>query len=79
MTLADYAIPASLEVPDIFIDHVETPSPYTEYGIKGCGEGGRLSAMPAIAAAIDNAFKGKGIFIRELPITPSFLHDILNN
>ena len=78
VTLADYAIPTSLEIPDIVIDHVETPSPYTEYGIKGCGEGGRLAAMPAIAAAIDNAFKDKGLFIRELPVTPSFLYDNLH-
>jgi CO/xanthine dehydrogenase Mo-binding subunit len=73
-TLADYAIPTAMEVPDIIVDHVETPSPYTEFGMKGCGEGGRLAAMPAIAAAIDDAFDDEGLFIAELPVTPSFLH-----
>ncbi|MCB1465353.1 MAG: xanthine dehydrogenase family protein, partial [Nitratireductor sp.] len=75
-TLADYAIPTSMEIPDIVVDHVETPSPYTEFGIKGCGEGGRLAAMPAIAAAIDDAFGDEGLYIDELPVTPSFLHGL---
>lgn len=73
-SLADYAVPTAMEVPDIIVDHVETPSPYTEFGMKGCGEGGRLAAMPAIAAAIDDAFADEGLFITELPVTPSFLH-----
>lgn len=73
-TFGDYAIPTAMEIPDITIDHVETPSPFTEHGIKGCGEGGRLAAMPAIAAAIDDAFMDEGLFINELPVTPSFLH-----
>ena len=65
-----------MEIPDIVVDHVETPSPYTEFGIKGCGEGGRLAAMPAIAAAIDDAFGDEGLYIDELPVTPSFLHGL---
>ncbi len=73
-TLADYALPTAMEVPDIIVDHVETPSPFTEFGIKGCGEGGRLAAMPAIAAAVDDAFADEGLFAAELPLTPSFLH-----
>lgn len=73
-SLADYAIPTSVEVPDIVVDHIETPSPFTEFGIKGCGEGGRLAAMPAIASAIDDAFGDQGLFVDELPVTPSLLH-----
>jgi CO/xanthine dehydrogenase Mo-binding subunit len=75
-SLADYAVPTSEEVPDIIVDHVETPSPFTEFGIKGCGEGGRLAAMPAIASAIDDAFADEGLFVNELPVTPSFLHEL---
>lgn len=75
-TLGDYAVPTSHEVPDIVVDHVETPSPFTEFGIKGCGEGGRLAAMPAIASAIDDAFSEERIFVDELPVTPSFLHEL---
>lgn len=73
-SLADYGVPTAFEVPDVTIDHIETPSPYTEFGMKGCGEGGRLAAMPAIASAIDDAFSDEALFIDELPVTPSALH-----
>ncbi|MGF3027196.1 xanthine dehydrogenase family protein molybdopterin-binding subunit [Methylobacterium aquaticum] len=73
-SLADYALPTAEEIPDIVTDHVETPSPFTEFGMKGCGEGGRLAAMPAIASAIDDAFSDEGVYVDELPVTPSFLH-----
>jgi CO/xanthine dehydrogenase Mo-binding subunit len=75
-SLADYALPTAMEIPDIIVDHVETPSPLTEFGMKGCGEGGRLAAMPAIASAIDDAFQDEGVYVDELPVTPSFLHAI---
>ena len=39
-TLADYTMPGATEVPNIRIDHIETPSPHTEFGAKGMGEGG---------------------------------------
>ncbi len=39
-TLADYLLPGPTEVPDLRIVHLETLSPYTEFGVKGIGEGG---------------------------------------
>ncbi|MCY1312062.1 carbon-monoxide dehydrogenase, large subunit [compost metagenome] len=69
-------MPTSEEIPDIVTDHIETPSPFTEFGMKGCGEGGRLAAMPAIASAIDDAFSEEGVYVDELPVTPSFLHEL---
>jgi len=65
----DYLIPTAMDVPKIDIDHQETPSPFTEYGIKGGGEGGRMMAPPAIASAIEDALAPLGVTIRELPIT----------
>ncbi len=75
-SLADYLVPTASEVPDLVIGHIETPSPYTEFGIKGCGEGGRLASIPAIASAIDDAFADEGLFVDTLPVTPSVLHDL---
>ena len=40
----DYLLPTAQEVPAFEIGHVETPSPFTEYGVKGGGEGGRMIA-----------------------------------
>src|SRR5262245_66387877 len=34
----DYLLPTAQEVPAFEIGHVETPSPFTEYGVKGGGE-----------------------------------------
>ena len=53
-TLADYLLPGPTEVPAVRIDHMETLSPYTEFGVKGIGEGGadrtrrRPSPMPSM-------------------------------
>jgi CO/xanthine dehydrogenase Mo-binding subunit len=65
----DYLIPTALDVPRIDIDHHETPSPFTEYGIKGGGEGGRMMAPAVIASAIEDALAPLGVTVRELPIT----------
>jgi CO/xanthine dehydrogenase Mo-binding subunit len=73
-SLADYLIPTASEIPDLIIGHIETPSPLTEFGIKGCGEGGRLASIPAIASAIDDAFADERLFVDHLPMTPSALH-----
>ena len=69
-TFREYLLPTMHEVPEIVIEHQETPSPFTEYGVKGAGEGGRLVAPTAIASAIDDALKPLGVWVDELPMTP---------
>ena len=69
-TLSDYLIPGSAEVPDIRIQHMESPSPYTEFGVKGIGEGGAIAPPAAIANAINDALRPLGAEITESPITP---------
>ena len=44
LELLDYLIPSAMEVPEVTIGHEETPSPFTPYGTKGGGEGGRMHA-----------------------------------
>jgi aerobic carbon-monoxide dehydrogenase large subunit len=72
-TFADYLLPSAGEVPPIRIEHMETPSPYTEFGQKGIGESGAIGAPAAIANAVNDALKGLGVEIGELPITPNRL------
>jgi CO/xanthine dehydrogenase Mo-binding subunit len=67
---SDYLIPNALDVPTIEVDHLETPSPYTAYGIKGAGEGGRMLSPALVSAAIEDALSPFGVQITELPITP---------
>ncbi len=72
-TLADYMLPGAPEVPSIRIDHIETPSPYTEFGQKGIGEGGAIAPPAAIGNAINDALKDMGVEVTESPISPKRL------
>jgi CO/xanthine dehydrogenase Mo-binding subunit len=75
---ADYLIPTAHEVPqNVRVGHLETPSPYTEYGIKGGGEGGRMGAPPAICAAIEDALRPFGVKIDAMPVTPAKLRGLI--
>ena len=69
-TFADYLLPGATEVPSVRIEHMETPSPYTEFGQKGIGESGAIGPPATIANAVNDALKGLGVEIGELPITP---------
>ena len=71
----DYLIPTAMEAPEFVIGHQETPSPWTPHGIKGGGEGGRMMAPAAVAAAIDDALAPLGVRARVLPATPSRLSE----
>jgi CO/xanthine dehydrogenase Mo-binding subunit len=70
-TFLDYLIPTANEIPAMKLGHVETPSPYTEYGIKGGGEGGRMATPGVISAAIDDALREFGMHVQNLPVKPS--------
>jgi CO/xanthine dehydrogenase Mo-binding subunit len=67
----DYLIPTAMESPEFVIGHCETPSPWTPHGIKGGGEGGRMMAPAAVAAAIDDALAPLGVRATVLPATPA--------
>jgi len=69
-TLADYLLPGAPEVPNIRLFHMETPSPYTNFGQKGVGEGGAIGPAAAIANAINDALAPLGVEICQVPVTP---------
>ncbi len=69
-TLADYLLPGAAEAPAVRIEHMETPSPYTEFGQKGIGESGAIGPPAAIANAVNDALAGLGVEIGEVPVTP---------
>jgi carbon-monoxide dehydrogenase large subunit len=69
-TLIDYILPGATEVPNVRIFHMETPSPHTEFGVKGIGEGGAVGPPAALLCAINDALRSKGVAIHELPVTP---------
>jgi carbon-monoxide dehydrogenase large subunit len=49
---------------------METPSPYTEFGQKGIGEGGAIAPPAALVNAINDALKGLGAELLVSPVTP---------
>jgi aerobic carbon-monoxide dehydrogenase large subunit len=69
-TLADYLLPGPTEVPAPRLDHMETPSPYTTFGVKGIGEGGAIAPPAAIANAINDALRPLGVEMLHSPISP---------
>ncbi len=69
-TLSDYLLPGATEVPDIRIEHMETPSPYTEFGVKGIGEGGAIGPPAALGNAINDALRALGAELAATPMTP---------
>jgi aerobic carbon-monoxide dehydrogenase large subunit len=69
-TLADYLVPGAAELPAIKIVHLHTPTPYTEYGVKGMGEGGAIAPPAAIANAVRDALASLGAEVNETPLAP---------
>ncbi len=70
-TFADYLLPGPAEVPAPRLDHMETLSPYTEFGVKGIGEGGAIAPPAALANAVNDALRPLGVELLCSPITPA--------
>jgi len=68
-TFEYYHLPSSMDAPSITVGHQETPSPYTAYGIKGAGEGGRMLTPAIMSAAIEDALSDHAVRITSLPIS----------
>lgn len=69
-TFMDYLIPTMMEIPDIEIHHVQTPSSI-EANYRGVGEGGMILAPAAITNAIENALAHLGVRITEQYLPPA--------
>ncbi|MDB5590544.1 xanthine dehydrogenase family protein molybdopterin-binding subunit [Enterovirga sp.] len=69
-TLADYLLPGAGEVPSVRIEHLQTPSPYSEFGIKGVGEGGAIAPPAVLFNAVNDALHDLGVEMSETPLTP---------
>ncbi len=78
VTFADYLLPALRETPrpEVLLREDYT-SPLNPLGIKGAGESGITAVGATIASAIDDAIGIPGA-VRELPVTPQRLKQILD-
>lgn len=73
----DYLLPTAAEVPPIVVEHVETPSPLNPLGVKGAGEAGVIPVPALFASALDDALAPFGVRIREMPLHPCRLRELL--
>ena len=69
-SLGEFLYPTAPELPDVEVDHLETPSPLTEGGIKGMGEGGLIGAPAAVVNAVADALEPFGVRIDRTPLRP---------
>ncbi|MDT3684268.1 MAG: xanthine dehydrogenase family protein molybdopterin-binding subunit [Pseudorhodoplanes sp.] len=72
--MADYLVPMAVEMPDIEIGHVVTPTADSELGAKGAGEAGTAGAPAAVMNAINDALRPLGAKpLTAMPFTPGVI------
>ncbi|UKD59079.1 MULTISPECIES: xanthine dehydrogenase family protein molybdopterin-binding subunit [Amycolatopsis] len=77
-TFMDYLCPTTAETAyELDSDHLQTPSPLTKLGAKGCGEGSCMSLPVAIANAVADALSAEGVAITSLPLHGNVVHELL--
>ena len=72
-----YLVPTATEVPEILTEHLEVPSPFNPLGVKGVGEAGTIGAPAAVANAIEDALCSLGVKIREFPLIPNRIWELI--
>jgi aerobic carbon-monoxide dehydrogenase large subunit len=73
----DYLLPTALDVPRVELAHRETPAPMNPLGLKGVGEAGCIPTGAAFAQALEDALPEYGLEIREIPLSPNRLFELL--
>ncbi len=68
--MADYLVPMSVEMPDIEVGHVSTPTAESELGAKGAGEAGTAGAAAAVMNAVNDALAPFAATLTSIPMTP---------
>jgi CO/xanthine dehydrogenase Mo-binding subunit len=73
----DFLMPTSMEIPNIEVAHLETPSPLNPLGVKGVGEAGTIPVAALVAEAIEDALAPFGVRIREMPLSPGRIRELI--
>lgn len=76
-TMVDYLVPMAADLPDIVVEHVETPEQSTQLGAKGVGEAGLIGAMGAVWVAVNDALVPFSAAITHQPFTPERVLDAI--
>ncbi|MCH7913348.1 MAG: xanthine dehydrogenase family protein molybdopterin-binding subunit [Deltaproteobacteria bacterium] len=73
----DYFVPTVMEIPDMVLDHITTPNPFTPGGFKGAGETGTVGPPAVVANAVEDALRPFGVKIRKVPLSPFYLWSLI--
>lgn len=73
----DYLLPSATEIPEMLVEHFESPAPEMPLGVKGAGEAGTIGPPAALANAVASALEEFGVDITETPITPALVRRLL--
>jgi carbon-monoxide dehydrogenase large subunit len=76
-TFADYLLPTATDVPMLQTLYKQTPSPLNPLGVKGVGEAGTIPAAAAIISAVEDALAPFNVRIRQTPIMPAKLVELI--
>jgi aerobic carbon-monoxide dehydrogenase large subunit len=75
----DYLLPTSMDVPRVEMAHRETAAPLNPLGLKGVGEAGCIPTGAAFAQAVEDALPHLALEIREIPLSPNRLFELLRD
>jgi len=73
----DFLMPTAMEIPDIEVVHLETPSPLNPLGVKGVGEAGTIPVAALVAEAVEDALAPFNVRVREMPLSPARIRELL--
>ncbi len=73
----DFLMPTAMEIPDIEVAHLETPSPLNPLGVKGVGEAGTIPVAALVAEAVEDALAPFGVRIQEMPLSPARIRELI--
>jgi aerobic carbon-monoxide dehydrogenase large subunit len=74
----DFLMPTAVEIPDIEIAHIETPSPLNPLGVKGVGEAGTIPVAAVVAEAVEDALAPLAVRVREMPLSPGRIRELID-
>ena len=78
-TLMDYLVPTAPDIPAIQTLHTETPSPFTQGGVKGVGEAGTVGAYTAVGNAVADALLPLGVEVTHPPVGPKRVWEMIQS
>jgi CO/xanthine dehydrogenase Mo-binding subunit len=70
-TLMDYLVPTAMEIPEMEVGHLVTPTPVNPLGAKAAGEAGTSACPAALMNAVADALKPLGVKVTDMPLTPA--------